>query len=69
MKVDQIAHLEHLVDELMKSKPNQSEVQTYMKMAGLNYTTDPVEQLSQVLSYLQSRKKSKVKVHEDESNL
>lgn len=76
MKVDQIAQLERLVDELMKTKPNQSQVQTYMKNAGLNYTTDPVEQLSSVLSYLESRRatsasasQSKSKVREDEPSL
>lgn len=70
MKVDQIAQLERLVDELMKTKPNQSNVQTYMKMAGLAYTTDPVEQLSSVLSYLQTnRSLVKSKVREDEPSI
>lgn len=64
MKVDQIADLERLVDELMKTKPNQSQVQTYMKSAGLNYTTDPVEQLSSVLSYLQNRRDTKAKTRD-----
>ena len=63
---DQLAYLERLVDELMKSKPNQLQVQTYMKMAGLSYTTDPVEQLGSVLSYLEGRRNSKQKVREDE---
>lgn len=58
MKVDQITELERLVDELMKTKPNQSHVQTYMKSAGLSYSTDPVEQLSSVLSYLQTRRET-----------
>lgn len=72
MKVDQIAQLERLVDELMKTKPNQSNVQTYMKSAGLTYVTDPVEQLSSVLSYLQSRRETsgvKSRVREDEPSL
>lgn len=69
MKVDQIADLERLVDELMKSKPNQSQVQTYMKSAGLNYSADPVEQLSSVLSYLQTRREIKSKVREDEPTI
>lgn len=64
MKVDQIADLERLVDELMKSKPNQSQVQTYMRSAGLSYTSDPVEQLSSVLSYLQTRREMKPKVRD-----
>lgn len=66
---EKLAHLERLVDELMKSKPDQLQVQTYMKMAGLSYTTDPVEQLGSVLSYLQGRKNSKPKVREDEPSL
>ncbi len=66
MKVDQIAELERLVDELMKTKPNQSQIQTYMKSAGLSYSTDPVEQLSSVLSYLQTRRDLKPKVRDEE---
>ena len=65
MKVDQIAELERLVDELMKTKPNQSQVQTYMRSAGLSYSTDPVEQLSSVLSYLQTRRELKPKVRSE----
>jgi hypothetical protein len=69
MHPDLLAHLERLVDELMKTKPNQIQVQTYMKMAGLSYTTDPLEQLGSVLSYLQGRNNSKSKVREDEPNI
>ena len=59
-----IQQLEKLVDELLKSRPNQSEIQTLMREAGLSYTADPVEQMNAVLSALQKGAKKKAPSHE-----
>lgn len=38
-----------LANELAKTKPNQSVIKTQMKQVGLVYSSDPIDQMAQVL--------------------
>ena len=51
--------LEELVDELMKQKPQEERIKTYMKNVGLEYNADPIIRLSTVLQALDSKTKSR----------
>lgn len=42
--------LEPLIVELTKEKPNASKVKSLMLSTGLDYTTDPIQQMSCVLT-------------------
>jgi hypothetical protein len=67
-----IHHLEKLVDEILKGRPNQTEIQTLMSSTGLSYSADPVEQMNSVLAALQECRSAKTqlkKVRAHESNV
>ncbi len=68
---ERLPQLERLVDELIKTQPSQTQIQAFMRQAGLSYSPDPLEQLNTVLSLLQaSRSQSKnKKVRDHEPNL
>ena len=51
--------LEELVDELMKQKPQEERIKTYMKNVGLEYNADPIIRLSTVLQALDSKTKTR----------
>ena len=51
--------LEELVDELMKQKPQEERIKTYMKNVGLEYNADPIIRLSTVLQALDGKTKSR----------
>ena len=51
--------LEELVDELMKQKPQEERIKTYMKNVGLEYNADPLIRLSTVLQALDSKTKTR----------
>ncbi|HVK62744.1 MAG TPA: hypothetical protein VM432_14400 [Bdellovibrionales bacterium] len=51
--VDQLHHLEDLVEELIKDKPQDDLVRAYMRAAGLKYTADPVERMKIVFAELE----------------
>jgi hypothetical protein len=51
--VDQLHHLEDLVEELIKDKPEDTLIRTYMRAAGLKYTEDPIERMNLVFSELE----------------
>lgn len=59
-------HLEELVDELIKAKPEPQLVKVHMKAAGLAYSSDPVECMNKVLAALESARSSKGQTHEQE---
>ena len=42
-----------LVEELIKDKPQDSLVRTFMRAAGLKYTADPIERMNLVFSELE----------------
>jgi hypothetical protein len=46
-------HLEELVDELIKEKPEETLVRLHMKAIGIRYTNDPVSRLNTVLTALE----------------
>ncbi|GIL17096.1 MAG: hypothetical protein BroJett040_08470 [Oligoflexia bacterium] len=45
----QARELEVLVDEMLKKNPDQQIIQQLMSKYGMNYTKDPIEQMSTVL--------------------
>ncbi len=45
-----IESLEPLIEELMKDKPSSPKLKKMMMDQGLQYTTDPIQQMSVVLS-------------------
>lgn len=47
---DRLKRMEELVGELTKNRPNQKKVKKLMQEQGLDYSTDPVEQMTRVLS-------------------
>ncbi len=47
-----VIHLEHLVDELIKTRPEESQIRHYMEAAGLRYESDPVSRMNTVLAAL-----------------
>ena len=47
-------HLEELVDELIKDKPQEQIVKIHMKAAGLVYSADPLDCMNQVLTAIES---------------
>ncbi|MES2964483.1 MAG: hypothetical protein V4760_11370 [Bdellovibrionota bacterium] len=59
-------HLEELVDELIKSKPEPQLVKSHMKAAGLAYSADPIDCMNKVLAALDAARSSKGKDHEQE---
>lgn len=62
--------LQALIEELNKERPNQSRVKRGMIETGLEYTTDPIQQMSAVLSLMSQispdkrKQKTKEKVSE-----
>lgn len=59
-------HLEELVDELIKTKPEQELVKVHMKAAGLMYSNDPIECMNKVLAALETARIPKGGNHEQE---
>lgn len=49
---DQVAKLEILVDELIRSSPREDRIQSYMQAAKLPYSADPVTRMTTVLGAL-----------------
>jgi hypothetical protein len=49
-KANQLEIMEELVSELTKNRPNQNKVKKLMEAQGLDYSGDPVEQMTRVLS-------------------
>lgn len=47
---DRFKKMEELVEELTKNRPNQNKVKKLMQEQGLDYSADPVEQMTRVLS-------------------
>lgn len=47
-----IAQLETLVDELIKESPQEARIRSYMKAAGLPYSSDPIVRMNCVLEAL-----------------
>lgn len=60
------ANLEVLINELLKERPNKEKIKDLMNKSGLKYSTDPIEQMSSVLTLMQNTpaKIRKEKVHE-----
>lgn len=62
--------LQILIEELTKERPNQARVKKGMLENGLNYTPDPIQQMSSVLALMSQispdirKQKSKEKVSE-----
>lgn len=52
-------HLEELVEELIKTKPEPQLVKVHMKAAGLTYSSDPVECMNKVLAALETARSPK----------
>ncbi len=50
VRVLRLEHLEFLVDELIKAKPQEAKVRRYMEAAGLKYDSDPILCMNMVLS-------------------
>ncbi len=44
--------LEQLTEELTKEKPQVEKLKSYMKLAGLKYSEDPIERINLVLNKL-----------------
>lgn len=63
---DRAANLQNLIAELLKERPNKEKIKELMNQSGLKYTSDPIEQMSTVLSMMQSTpiKMKKEKVQE-----
>ena len=63
---DRAANLQNLIEELLKERPNKEKIKDLMNQSGLKYTSDPIEQMSTVLSMMQSTpiKMKKEKVQE-----
>lgn len=51
-----IAQLENLVDELIKESPQEARIRSYMKAAGLPYSSDPIDRMNCVLQALDGAK-------------
>lgn len=62
--------LQVLIEELTKDRPNQARVKKGMLENGLNYTSDPIQQMSSVLALMSQispdirKQKSKEKASE-----
>ncbi|PIS10740.1 MAG: hypothetical protein COT73_07755 [Bdellovibrio sp. CG10_big_fil_rev_8_21_14_0_10_47_8] len=52
MKKVDIASLELLIEELTKEKPNQSQIKKLMAANGMDYVSDPIQQMSLVLALM-----------------
>ncbi len=59
-------HLEELVDELKKAKPEPQLVKVHMKDAGRVYSADPVECMNKVLEALETARTPKGDDHGQE---
>jgi hypothetical protein len=57
MKKNQLNHenLEALINELIKEQPNQKLVKKIMIESGMPYHSDPINQMSQVLTVLNEK--------------
>ena len=64
MNMNRLQTLELLVDELMKEKPEEKLVKSYMQETGLQYTLDPIDRLNTVLKALHFKEGDKVFVEE-----
>ena len=51
-KTTSVEALKVLIEELTKDRPNQAKVKKSMLENGLNYTSDPIQQMSLVLSLM-----------------
>lgn len=56
-----IAQLEILVDELIKDCPQETRIRSYMKAAGLPYSSDPIIRMNCVLEALNGAKGRRIK--------
>jgi hypothetical protein len=52
MEPSRMNRLEELVNELLKDEPCSKTVKTMMKQTGIEYSTDPLEQINMVLRAL-----------------
>ena len=52
MNSSKLETLEKLVEELMKDQPEEQVVESYMKVTGLEYTSDPIQRINTVLKML-----------------
>ncbi|MES2856635.1 MAG: hypothetical protein V4692_12265 [Bdellovibrionota bacterium] len=67
--VDQLHHLEDLVEELIKDKPQDALIKTYMRAAGLKYSADPVECMKIVFSELEKLRSQSSKGPRHDKNI
>lgn len=51
-----VENIDLLIEELMKSKPDQKRVKVMMEKAGLKYSTNYIEQMNTVLRFISSPK-------------
>ncbi len=63
--------LQSLIEELSKDKPNQARVKKGMAENGLSYTSDPIQQMSTVLTLMSEITPDvrKLKTNEDVSEV
>lgn len=59
MRGSRLDHLEELAEELIKENPEETVVKAHMKAAGLKYTDDACERLTQVLLHLDRAREKK----------
>jgi CO dehydrogenase/acetyl-CoA synthase delta subunit len=55
---ERMTQLESLVDELIKESPQEDRVRTCMLGAGLEYSSDPIERMENVLSALEGERQN-----------
>jgi hypothetical protein len=63
MRGSRLDHLEELAEELIKEIPEENIVRAHMKAAGLRYTDNAVDRLSQVLQSLEVAKRTTEDAH------
>lgn len=49
-----VDNLNSLIEELIKSKPDQKKIKLMMEEAGLKYTPDNIDQMNTVLQFMSS---------------
>ena len=59
MRGNRLDHLEELAEELIKENPEETVVRAHMKAAGLKYSDDACERLTQVLQHLDDARQIK----------
>lgn len=55
MSASNLELLQKLVHELLKNSPNETEIQSLMKQAGIPYHEDPIQQMNEVLKALHTQ--------------